>query len=978
MVFALGQRWISDTESDLGLGTVVALDARTVTLMFAASEENRLYAQTNAPITRVTFHIGDVIESQEGWRLRVNDVTEEQGVFTYIGIREDQPEAGTCALREIFLSHQIRFNKPQDKLFAGQLDRMDNFVLRYRALTNQFKQHKSPLRGLCGMRAGLIAHQLYIAHEVGRRYAPRVLLADEVGLGKTIEAGMIIHQQVLSGRAERILILVPETLQHQWLVEMMRRFNLNFSIFDEERCVEAAAEADNPFDTQQLVLCSLDFIRKSRKRFEQALEGDWDLLVVDEAHHLEWNAETPSRAYQVVESLAACTAGVLLLTATPEQLGHESHFARLRLLDPDRFYDYAAFVKEEQQYAPVADAVSALFSGQALTDHAKNQIGELLNEQDVEPLLRIIGNSHFDDNENEANQDNALQARQELIDNLMDRHGTGRILFRNTRAAVKGFPVRNVFLLPMAIPTQYETSIRVSNAMIGKATLQEKAMKMLYPEEIFQQFEGDNSSWWQFDPRVNWLLEKIKEKRSQKILVIASRANTALQLEQALREREGIRATVFHDGMSIIERDKAAAYFAQEEGGAQVLICSEIGSEGRNFQFAHQLVMFDLPFNPDLLEQRIGRLDRIGQENDIDIYVPYLKGTSQTILARWFNEGLNAFAQTCPTGRTVYDQFADELLMMLASGQDEKLDDVIAQSAQLNQQLKNKLEQGRDRLLEMHSNGGDKAYALVERVAATDGDTDLVTFALSLFDAIGLDQDDKGENALVVTPSDHMMVPSYPGLPYEGATITFDRNTALSREDMHFISWEHPMIQGGIDLLMSEGVGCCAISLLKNRALPVGTLLLELIYVVDAQAPKRSGISRFLPPTPIRLMLDAKGNDLSAQVEFESFNRQLSPINRHLGSKLVTSVEKEVHKLISIADEKVTSYVESMRQQAQQEMQQNLYGELERLQALKAVNPNIREQELSAIEQQIGELTHYIAQAQVQLDSLRLIVVSHQ
>lgn len=192
-------------------------------------------------------------------------------------------------------------------------------------------------------------------------------------MGKTIEAGMIIHQQVLSGRAERILIVVPETLQHQWLVEMMRRFNLHFSIFDEERCIEAFADAENPFDTQQYVLCSLDFLRKSRKRFEQALEGEWDLLVVDEAHHLEWSQDKPSREYQVVEGLAERTPGVLLLTATPEQLGRESHFARLRLLDPDRFYDYEAFVEEEEQYAPVADAITSLFSGEKLPDEAKTR-----------------------------------------------------------------------------------------------------------------------------------------------------------------------------------------------------------------------------------------------------------------------------------------------------------------------------------------------------------------------------------------------------------------------------------------------------------------------------------------------------------------------------------------------------------------------------------------------------------------------------
>ncbi|MGR5065317.1 RNA polymerase-associated protein RapA [Photobacterium sp. DNB22_13_2] len=971
MPFALGQRWISDTESDLGLGTVVASDARTVTLMFSACEENRLYARNDAPVTRVMFNVGDVVESHDGWSLNVEQVDETGGIFTYIGTRTDTGEENV-ALREIFLSNQIRFNKPQDKLFAGQIDRMDRFALRYRALKNQYEQHKSPLRGLCGMRAGLIPHQLYIAHEVGRRYAPRVLLADEVGLGKTIEAGMIIHQQVLSGRAERILILVPETLQHQWLVEMMRRFNLHFSIFDEDRCVEAFADSANPFDTAQYVLCSLDFLRKSRRRFEQALDADWDLLIVDEAHHLEWSEDKPSRQYQVVEALAEKTAGVLLLTATPEQLGHESHFARLRLLDPDRFYDYEAFVEEERQYAPVADAVSRLLSGEKLDNEAKNTLVELLPEQDIEPMLRVIEAGDADSEQQQA-------VRHELIDNLMDRHGTGRVLFRNTRAAIKGFPQRHLNMYPLELPTQYQTAMRVAAMMGGKMSVEQKAFKLLYPEDIYQEFEGDSATWWHFDPRVNWLLDMLKANRQEKVLVICSRAQTALILEQALREREGIRATVFHEGMSIIERDKAAAYFAQEEDGAQVLLCSEIGSEGRNFQFANQLVMFDLPNNPDLLEQRIGRLDRIGQKRDIEIHVPHLQGTSQALLARWYNEGLNAFEETCPTGRAIYDAFSDDLLELLASNQQDgnQLDELVEKSAAMHLELKGKLEQGRDRLLEIHSNGGNDAQKLVEEISSKDGDTNLVNFALGLFDTIGLNQDDKGENAIVVTPSEHMMVASYPGLPYDGCTITFERDTALSREDLHFISWEHPMIQGGIDLLLSEGVGTTAVSLLKNKALPAGTLLLELVYVVDAQAPKQSGIGRFLPKTPIRILLDAKGNNLSAKVEFEGFNRQLSPVNRHLGSKLVNSVQKDIHALIESAEQVVASELVTIRESAQAEMEATLRAELDRLQALKAVNPNIRDDELELIETQIQDLTGYITKAQIQLDSLRLIVVSH-
>ncbi|MGL5484262.1 MAG: RNA polymerase-associated protein RapA, partial [Aeromonas veronii] len=520
------------------------------------------------------------------------------------------------------------------------------FTLRYEALINQHQRRRNPTRGLAGGRVSLIPHQLYIAHEVGHRYAPRVLLADEVGLGKTIEAGMIIHQQLLSGRAHRVLILLPETLQHQWLVEMLRRFNLHFSLFDEERCIEAFADAENPFETEQLVICSLDFLRKKRRRFEQVLEAEWDLLVVDEAHHLEWSEEAPSRAYEMVEALAEQVPGVLLLTATPDQLGHQSHFARLRLLDPERFYDYEAFLAEEQAYGQVASAAQELLDGETLSDEARQILASQLEGLDLSDAA----------------------ARQQAVAKLLDQHGTGRVLFRNSRANIQGFPERHLNVYPMPLPEQYKTAIKVMGMMGGNGgDLQTRALRYLYPEKIFQQFEGDNATWTQFDPRVEWLLELLLSARQQKVLVICSEAATAIALEEALRTREGIRGAVFHEGMSILERDKASAYFAQQEGGAQVLLCSEIGSEGRNFQFASHLVLFDLPLNPDLLEQRIGRLDRIGQQNTVEIHVPYLEGTAQRALQLWYHDGLDAFEQTCPTARPVFEAVREELFELLAA-----------------------------------------------------------------------------------------------------------------------------------------------------------------------------------------------------------------------------------------------------------------------------------------------------------------------
>lgn len=191
------------------------------------------------------FNPGDTITSHDGWQMQVEEVKEENGLLTYIGTRLDTEESGV-ALREVFLDSKLVFSKPQDRLFAGQIDRMDRFALRYRARKYSSEQFRMPYSGLRGQRTSLIPHQLNIAHDVGRRHAPRVLLADEVGLGKTIEAGMILHQQLLSGAAERVLIIVPETLQHQWLVEMLRRFNLRFALFDDERYAEAQRRCLQP------------------------------------------------------------------------------------------------------------------------------------------------------------------------------------------------------------------------------------------------------------------------------------------------------------------------------------------------------------------------------------------------------------------------------------------------------------------------------------------------------------------------------------------------------------------------------------------------------------------------------------------------------------------------------------------------------------------------------------------------------------
>ena len=939
-----GQRWISDSEAELGLGTVLAQDGRLLTVLYPATGDTRQYSLRNAPLTRVRFSPGDLITHFEGWKLTVREVETVDGLLIYQGFNaQNEP----CTLPETQLSNFIQFRLASDRLFAGQIDPLSWFSLRYNTLEHTSRQVQSSLWGLGGVRAQPIAHQLHIAREVADRMAPRVLLADEVGLGKTIEAGLIIHRQLLTGRAARVLILVPENLQHQWLVEMRRRFNLQVALFDAERFIES--DASNPFEDAQLALVSLDWLTHDDKAQDALFAAGWDLLVVDEAHHLVWHEEGASPQYSLVEQLAEVIPGVLLLTATPEQLGLDSHFARLRLLDPSRFHDLEAFRAESENYRPVAEAVQELLDHGRLSEPAHATISRFLGAEG-EALLGAV-------------QDGDVEASARLIRELLDRHGTGRVLFRNTRAAIQGFPERKLHPYPLPSPDQYLEQEPGEHAEI-------------YPEVAFQALaeQPEDERWWQFDPRVEWLIDTLKMLKKVKVLVICAHAETAMDLEDALRVRSGIPATTFHEGMSILERDRAAAYFAEEEYGAQVLICSEIGSEGRNFQFAHHLVLFDLPAHPDLLEQRIGRLDRIGQKHIIELHVPYLQNSPQERLFLWYHEALNAFLNTCPTGNALQHRFGSRLLALLDEGDDGEFEGLVDEARAERERLEAELHTGRDRLLELNSGGAGEGEALVAAIEEQDDQFALPIYMETLFDAFGIDSEDHSENALILKPSEKMLDASFPLGDDEGVTITYDRNQALSREDMQFITWEHPMVQGGMDLVLSGSMGNTAVALIKNKALKPGTVLLELLYVSEVVAPKALQLGRYLPPAALRCLLDANGNDLAPRVSFETLNEQLESVPKGSANKFVQAQRDALSPRINAGEAKVAPRHTERVAEAQRRLTAELDEELARMTALKAINPSVRDSEIEALKHQRTQGLAMLEKAALRLEAIRVLV----
>lgn len=933
--YAVGQRWLSNTESELGLGAIINQDSRSVEVYFPATGDSRKYTKHDAPLTRLTFAIGDEVKSQDGWSMTITDTQISHDAIIYFGTRHDNGE--TQKLPETLLDHQIRLNQPEQRLMNMQHDKPKWFDLRLRAFSYLSDYYRSSIIGLAGARIELIPHQLHIASQVGNRNAPRVLLADEVGLGKTIEAALIIHQQLTTARAQRVLIVVPDSLVHQWLVEMLRRVNLAFSVFDEERCQAMDDEQINPFEQEQLVLCSLSFLRDNEQRHAQALEAGWDMLVVDEAHHLAWSIESPSADYQCIEALAEKIPGVLLLTATPDQLGHESHFARLRLLDPARFHNYDRFLEEEGHYSELAEAVAPLLEDASLDELQLQRLEQLAPEAT-----------------NELENLNDMDERDALLHKLIDRHGTGRLLFRNRRAGISGFPNRELHTYAQDLPEVYE------DALASATELNETLFPERQPALV--------DFWTELDPRVEWLLSFLPTVKPEKVLLICASAVTAQQLGEAIRMRAGIRHSVFHEGMSIVERDKAAHYFADPEDGAQILLCSEIGSEGRNFQFAHHLVLFDLPMTPDLLEQRIGRLDRIGQTQDIKIHVPYLQDSAQAVLLKWYDEGLNAFAKTCPTGSAVYEQVEDDLLGCLQMPEDsDSLNQLIERSATLNADLKQQLDAGRDRLLELNASGHGKVEDLLDEIIAEDANSNLPEFMSWLFDAIGVNQEDMGNNCFVISPGESM-INSLPGLDPDGMTITFRRRVATTLEHVHFISWDHPLVHNAVDLILTDTVGKASIGFIGDRTLPKGAYWLEALFVLSVNAPRHLQADRFLPRTPIKLCIDADGKE--SDITFDKTRRA----NKKIGQQLLQALKGPVNKQIETARTLAQKQAQTLLHTSREHMQAALNSEMTRLQELQKQNPAIRDSEIDFIKTQVDALSSAFDNAEVQLDALRIVV----
>lgn len=932
--WAVGQRVRSEAEPSLGLGIIEGFPTpRSVQIVFPGSDERRIYNPASAPLRRCELGLGQSGRTRDGRTFRVERIEQsDEGLLTYFG--------QGLVVPELHLADSSASHDPLQRLITAEFSQHEAFDLRETGWQLRSEAMQQRCRGLTGGRVSLLPHQLATAYKVSSREYPRALLVDEVGLGKTIEACLVYSALRALGRADRVLVLTPASLVHQWLVELYRRFNELFTVAhselipghgDDRRRQDHPQE--NPFAEASRLIAPMDWLLEPG-RLQQALEHPWDLVIVDEAHHLAWSREQVSPGYRAVEALARHSQGLLLLTATPLRQGLETEFGLLRLVDPERFGDFARFEVEHAHMREVADLARRIYHGEQVTSE----------------LQRLFPDERWDGTATET------------IQKLIDRHGTGRVLIRNRRERLGGFPGRQLDLSVLPLPESW----RKADAWPEIVALQ----RMLGVTESQGKEPAPND-----DPRLEWLLGKVRSLGSKKVLVMASTVSTVKWLEQAFRRLSRVKVAVFHEQLGLVERDRQAAYFADPEG-AQVLISSEIGGEGRNFQFCHHLILFDLPLHPDALEQRIGRLDRIGQTETIQVHVALVEHTPAEALFHW-HRSLHVFESPLTGGEHLMAAQAQDLLEVLEAytpGNPDRarLDAFLRETAELMARHKAEVRAGVDFLIDLNSFDQELGHSLVDEVKSFN--YSLLKECLSgLLEHFGVEEEDLADPLIQrIRAGDAMKVEAFPGLRSDGYLATYDRSLALAREDVQFLSPDHPLVEGALALLLDQSEGRASIALWP--AAPEQGVWIEFLFLLEAVGPSRLGLPRYLPPTSLSIAIDINGKVRQSP---KNLGAKLQPLSPQIWTRMAGVLQDKLPDLLEVAEDAANARLHSLVEAAVAQAAAALGGEQQRLEDLRVLG-NIPTAELVSHSEKVKETLRHLGEARVSLDAVRVLLLDQR
>lgn len=524
---------------------------------------------------------------------------------------------------------------------TGSNTQYDENYLRYVVLLSKIKNETAD-GFLSSLASGIIPlpHQLHVLNRAMENNNIRYILADEVGLGKTIEAGMIIRELKSRGLVSRILVVCPTGLVNQWSSEMQEKFHEKFQVvlpsdYDTIRRLTDNEDVYGQFDQVISPMDSIKPIEKhagwsqekveqyNKERIYSIINSGWDLIIIDEAHRVAGSSGEVAR-YKLGNLLSQASPYLLLLSATPHNGKTEPFLRLIRLLDAELFPNAKSIVREQ-----VAPFIIRTEKREAIDNN-----GNLLFKKRLTHLVTISWDER-----------NGLQRElYEMVSAYVAK--TYNKALRNRK---KNMCMIFLLIIMQRMVTSSTAAIRQSlerrlNVLLEQSTyignLKEedldelniedgvedaiKAVSLNMEQEIEElkqiislakqaQFQNQDAK---VEPLLNEIDAILSEDRTQKVIVFTEFVATQAYLQELLTKR-GYSVTILNGGMSIDERNAAIQEFKNSTG---IFISTDAGGEGLNLQFANIIINYDLPWNPMKIEQRCGRVDRIGQQRDVHIY----------------------------------------------------------------------------------------------------------------------------------------------------------------------------------------------------------------------------------------------------------------------------------------------------------------------------------------------------------------------
>lgn len=874
---------------EFGIGRVLDIDKNKFSVRFK-SEIKEIFPES---LERVILENGTIvrIKNTQG---SINGFSSASGslyykIFTASGLKNYQEQ----------LISDIVPQGPVEKFMDGDIDSTRLFILKILAEYYTIAQQNEDLICIRNSRVDLLRHQVGVAHRVIQDLSPRFILADEVGLGKTMEAGLIMKELKSRGLVTRTLIITPASLVTQWQNEMRLKFNENFEILDSRS--ESVFRAGNPdkdvFSLHDNVLCSIHY---AKTRIDEFSGQFWDLVIFDEAHHLGRhllsNDEVKStKNYKLAAALRDRCSAMLLLTATPMQLDPFEFYSLVELIDPSLFKSFDSFTYYNGEFGPEIRKIlrSARESQKVLNRYpelkkdARKQIRE---GKEIFPQCVISDKREYSD----------IRQLQSflVIPKLMIRNRKREVFDHPSKRIIKNIAVKytkdEILLyneISEFVREEYHRALAEKKTAIGflmvifqkmltscKFTLLKSLMKRLgysdaecsirrsYDLSEFDELDETEQDAkidaliasaahskderrivklcskiesFTYDSKVNALVrtvnEILRQNPKEKILVFTQFIGTQDYLKEKLAKKYSVVS--FKGSMSKEEKDENAESFKRH---AQVMISTEAGGEGRNFQFCHIIFNFDLPWNPMKVEQRIGRVDRIGQKKNVMVYnFTTIDTIEQRVLEVLYNR-VRMFQETIGDMEPILGDLERNIKKMIMV----QHDDIESEFDQLEKTIDQKLTEAKEIEEKMQDFFMDKRqfnYETVDQILGKSpaiSPDDLKEFIRSAV----RNPDDSGqfeENGKICSiqlPLRFKRV-KCTQTKYTG---TFDQNFARENENIDFFAFGHDLVT---EMLLhhsaSQEPTCSVIS---HRKLKPGWLF---IYTIDIETFRNRKV--FLP-----------------------------------------------------------------------------------------------------------------------------------